>query len=259
MALALTDALLLPNIHKYSRLASCEVPEGHLMHWWNSTQLTLAMFPGWFGSRASDWPDYVKLCGFCLYDEATDEAFLPQIKTFLHAGSKPVVFTPGSANVHAADFFKTSLEVCKLSGRRGIFLSRYANQIPLHLPESIRHFDYIPLSKLLPHCSALVYHGGIGTLSQACKAGIPHLVMKLAHDQFDNAHRLEQLGIGRSCKPRGYTVNAVTDMLDQLIDQPKVLARCHEFSHVMQSENGISKACDLIEKLNANVETTSQI
>jgi len=259
MALAITDALLIPKIRKYAREVACGIPDGHLMHWWNSPQLTLAMFPDWFASRASDWPNYVKLCGFGLYDEATDDVLSPQIKTFLDAGPKPVVFTPGSANVHAADFFKTSLEVCKRSGRRGIFLTRYADQIPTHLPQSVEHFDYVPLSKLLPHCSALVYHGGIGTLSQACKAGIPHLVMKLAHDQFDNAHRLEQLGVGLSCKPRGYTVNTVKDMLDQLIDRPKVLARCKELAVEMQSDNGIGKACDMIEKLNANLETTSQI
>ena len=41
-------------------------------------------------------------------------------------------------------------------------------------------------SDLLPRAAMFVYHGGVGTLAQPIKAGIPHLVVPNGHDQFDN-------------------------------------------------------------------------
>ena len=64
------------------------------------------------------------------------------------------------------------------------------------LGSSILLRSYVPLSKLLPQAKVLVHHGGIGTVSQALAAGIPQLAVPFAHDQFDNAARVERLGCG---------------------------------------------------------------
>jgi UDP:flavonoid glycosyltransferase YjiC (YdhE family) len=53
-----------------------------------------------------------------------------------------------------------------------------------------------PFDRLLPRASAIVHHGGIGTVACAIAAGIPQLVCPLAYDQFDNAARVERLGLG---------------------------------------------------------------
>lgn len=249
LAMRMVDQIAAPPINAFRKQVGLSTPIKRTLQWWNSQQLTVAMFPEWFAKPASDWPRQVRLSGFGLYDEKTVDPLTDEVQAFLDAGDKPVVFTPGSANAHGQKFFETSVKACQLSGRRGILLSRYPESVPCDLPEAIRHFEYVPLSQLLPHCSALVYHGGIGTLSQACKAGLPHLVMKLSHDQFDNAHRLERLGIGLSCKPRGYRPHRVADMLNTLIDQPQVRERCREVAGWMQNHDGIDRACDLIEKL----------
>ncbi len=62
----------------------------------------------------------------------------------------------------------------------------------------MKTFGYLPFSEVLPRAAMLVYHGGIGTLAQTIKAGIPHLVVPNGHDQFDNGWRIERLGLGRS-------------------------------------------------------------
>jgi UDP:flavonoid glycosyltransferase YjiC (YdhE family) len=207
------------------------------------------MFPEWFAKPAADWPAQVKLSSFGLFDETDVQTLADEVLAFCKAGSPPVVFTPGSANAHGRSFFEESVKACQLSGRRGILLSPYPENVPADLPSTVRHFSYVPLSQLLPHCTALVYHGGIGTLSQACSAGVPHLVRKLSHDQFDNALRLEQLGIGLSCKPSGYRAPRVARMLDALIDGATVQKKCLEIAAMMQHENGIGLSCDLIEQL----------
>ncbi len=55
---------------------------------------------------------------------------------------------------------------------------------------------FVPHSVLLPRARCLVHHGGVGTTSQAFEAGIPQLVLPFAHDQFDNAARVQRLGRG---------------------------------------------------------------
>lgn len=249
VASMMVDRIVAQPINAFRCEIGLTTPMRHVLHWWNSPALTVGMFPKWFAQPASDWPASVQLSSFGLYDESQDRELPDAVTAFLEAGDKPVVFTPGSANVHARDFFEQSVQACTLSGRRGILLSRYAENIPSHLPDGVVHFEYVPLSLLLPRCRALVYHGGIGTLSQACKAGIPHLVMKLSHDQFDNAKRLETLRLGLSVKPEKYKAKRIAMMLNRLIDDLQVQKKCQQIALKMQAENGIARTCDLIEKI----------
>jgi len=248
IASAVVDRIACPPINAYRREIGLDKPMKRVLAWWNSPLLTICMFPQWFASVPADWPASVKLSGFGLYDEKLDEQLSDDVKMFLDKGDKPIVFTPGSANKHGRAFFQESLKVCKMTGRRGIFLSRYSEHIPKNLPVTVKHFAYVPLSQLLPHCAALVYHGGIGTLSQACKAGIPHLVVKLAHDQYDNAQRLEKLGMGRSCKPSEYKAPYIARLLTALFASSQTQQICQQIVGKMACEDGIGRTCDLIEK-----------
>ncbi len=81
-------------------------------------------------------------------------------------------------------------------GQRAILLTPYADQVPA-LPAFARHFPYIALQRLAPRATAMVHHGGIGTLAQGLRAGLPQLLAPVFFDQFDNAARLETLGLGR--------------------------------------------------------------
>src|SRR5262249_33834850 len=139
------------------------------------------------------------------------------VARFLTDGEPPVVFTPGTGNRHARDFFAAAADACVRLGRRGLFLTRFAEQLPAQLPDGVRHFAWVPLSKLLPHASALVHHGGIGTSAAALAAGIPQVVMPFSHDQPDNAARLERLGVARPLPVRRFRGPALAAELGQLL------------------------------------------
>ncbi len=96
---------------------------------------------------------------------------------------KPIAFTPGSAMSHARDFFQASADACAKLKRRGILLTRHLENIPDSLPEGVIHVSYAPFSELLPHCAAIVHHGGIGTTAQALQSATPQLIMPMSHDQ----------------------------------------------------------------------------
>jgi rhamnosyltransferase subunit B len=118
--------------------------------------------------------------------------------------------------------------------------------VPANLPDGVRHFDYAPFSELLPKCAALVHHGGIGTTSQALAAGVPQLVMPLAHDQHDNAARVRALGAGMELSPKSYKPKKVAEVLTALLGDPAISQRCREVAKKFKGDP-LGETCDLIE------------
>lgn len=211
--------------------------------WWNSERLILGMFPAWFGPPQADWPAEVQLVGFPRYDAADLEPMTAEAESFLAAGSPPVVFTAGTGATHAEAYFAAAAAACRALGRRGMLLTRQA--LGEGLGEDVRPFAYLPFSRLLPRCAALVHHGGIGTLSQALAAGIPQLVMPMAHDQHDNAERVHRLGAGRVL-PFGKPERLAAE-LGALLADPGAARAAQECQARVLAEDGIRKGCNLLE------------
>ena len=171
-----------------------------LDRWWWSPDLVLCLFPEWFSIPARDLLPQMRLTGFPLADSGdwVDESVARETRSIVDrlAPRRPIVFAPGSAHHHAADFLQSASEACRRLERHGILLSSDASQFPAALPDGVVTARYLPFGQILPHASAIVHHGGVGTTSQSFRAGIPQLVMPMAFDQFDNADRVARLGCG---------------------------------------------------------------
>ena len=217
--------------------------------WLHATDLILGLFPEWFGPLQPDWPPNTRTVGFPLWDSHEDVRLSDEVNAFLAAGSPPIAFSPGSANREAQQFFEAAVEACERLGRRGILLTKYADQVPARLPDSVRHFGFVPLSKLLPHTAALVHHGGIGNCAQGLAAGVPHLVRPMSYDQFDNSRRLVGLGVAKEISMRHFRGAAVAAALDSLLQSPAVAARCRELSARCDGPAALAAACDALEHL----------
>lgn len=225
-------------------------PVSRIFHTWlHSPDLVLGLFPKWFATPQPDWPPATVLTGFPLYDDGGDSTLPSSIQKFLEAHPQPLVFTPGSANKHGTAFFVEAAKACQEMNRPGIFLTRYPEQLPHPLPSPIRYCSYTPLSELLPHCAALIHHGGIGTCSQALQAGIPQLIQPYAFDQFDNGARIEQLGAGRTLTRRSFRVPIIAGHLQDLLSSQEVATACHSFKNAFNGINPLAESCILIERM----------
>ncbi len=138
-------------------------------------------------------------------------------------------------------------------GRRGVLLSKFREHIPQQLPPGVVHFDYLPLGGVLPKAAAMVHHGGMGTLAQALRAGIPHLVMPMSIDQPDNAQRLTALGVADYLKPKAYRAGAVAEKLDKLLNSSDVAAACRRIARKFDNVDPRSDTCRVIEDFAARV------
>jgi rhamnosyltransferase subunit B len=217
--------------------------------WLHKSTVVLGMFPDWFGPPQPDWPANTRLVGFPLWDAHDAAELSREVRGFLAAGDAPIAFSPGSANREAHQFFSAAVEACERIGRRGILLTKYAEQLPAHLPRSVQHFGFVPLSRLLSQCAALVHHGGIGTCAQGLEAGIPHLVRPMAFDQFDNSRRLVRLGVAEEISVKKFRGPAIAASLDRLLSDRTVATNCREYAARCNGPASLAAACDVLEEL----------
>ena len=224
-------------------------PVDRLMHrWLHSPQLVIGFFPDWFAAPQSDWPPATHLVGFPLWDSGTN-TLPPDVREFLEAGEPPVVFTPGSAASTMHRYFQESVDAARALGVRAMLVTNFPEQVPVDLPSHVKAFGYLPFSGLLPHAALLVYHGGIGTLAQTIKAGIPHLVVPSGHDQFDNAWRIERLGLGRGIPQAQYRASRAVAAIRAILADGEGRARYRDYASRMDSDAALTRACELIEGL----------
>jgi rhamnosyltransferase subunit B len=215
--------------------------------WMHSPLAGITLFPDWFAPAPADWPAQVTQAGFPLYDGDCDAGLDARLSQFLDDGEPPVVFTPGSAMGHGQAFFEAAVKSCVALGQRGILLTSDASQLPQHLPPGVQHCTYAAFGLLLPRARALVHHGGVGSCAQALRAGVPQLLTPMAFDQFDNAMRLEILGVGASLKKSSTRFGRMTSQLKALLASASVAKACKEAAIKIRNDDALVTICDLLE------------
>jgi UDP:flavonoid glycosyltransferase YjiC (YdhE family) len=84
-------------------------------------------------------------------------------------------------------------------------------------PANVHVERYIPQSRLLPQCSLFISHAGSGAMLGALNAGVPMLALPQGADQFFNADRIADVGVGLRLLPGEMTAEAVRDGARRLI------------------------------------------
>ena len=246
---AFVDPIVTPALNRFRKELGLPPVSRVFQKWLHSPDLTLCLFPPWYAIPQPDWPLQTRLTGFPLFDDAYRRGIPDEVQKFLDAGSPPLVFTPGSANKFGTVFFKEGAKACQLLGKRGLFLTHYPQQLPSSLPAGVKHFPYLPLSYLLPHCSALIHHGGIGTCAQALSVGIPQVIQPLNFDQFDNAARITHLQVGHTISSCSFSASHVASYIDDLLSSPTVKAQCAKAANHFTDTHPLDDSCDLIESV----------
>ncbi len=194
--------LVLPTLNELRReLGLAALGESVFGNWMHSPLGGLTLFPPWFAPPVSDWPAQVRQGSFPLFDE--DSSLDAGLQAFLNQGPPPVVVMPGTGQMHGAALFRAVAQVLPALGLRGVLLGPVPDDVVAQATApGCWCGPHQPFAQLLPLARALVHHGGVGSTAQALRAGIPQLLWPQAFDQFDNAWRLERLGVAISL-PKG--------------------------------------------------------
>jgi rhamnosyltransferase subunit B len=219
----------------------------------HSPHRVLGIFSPVLAEPQPDWPAGVRVTGAIPYNGPMGEHPLsPELEAFLEEGPAPLVFTLGTSAVGAAgSFYEVSVEAVRRLGQRAVLLVGHhpENHPRGHLPEGVMLQPFAPHAALFPRASAIVHQGGAGTLHQGLRAGRPTLVVPFAHDQPDNAWRVERLGVSRTLRPGRYTVARVEKELGRLLEDEGYRGRAEAVARRVRGERPVEDACDAIEEV----------
>ncbi len=90
----------------------------------------------------------------------------------------------------------------------------------IRVPRNIEASPYADHDQLLPHCAAVVTHGGLGTTLRSLAHGTPLLLLPLGRDQQFNAGRVVELGAG-ICLPVDASPREIASALPELLARPQ--------------------------------------
>lgn len=210
----------------------------------------LAMYSPLLGALPADAPGGTVLTGQCRYLPSAD-AFDPVLSRWLDAGGPPIVFTLGSAAVHAGEtFLRESMAAARLLGRRAVLLtgSPALRERLGALGEDILAVDYASHGALFARACAVVHHGGIGTTQEALRAGRPALVVPHGFDQPDNAARVKRLRVGDILPATRYRADRAAAKLEAMLNDAALISRAEAIGHTLREEEGARIAADVIEQ-----------
>lgn len=219
-----------------------------------SPYLNLALFSPLFGRPQVDWPPHSHATGFLFHDRehAEDDAIPRDVARFLDAGDAPILFTLGSAAVHApGPFYEIASAASGKLGERALLLVGTGWRGKTGIAEGGRLCvaRYARHSAVMAAAKAIVHQGGIGTTAQALRAGRPMLVVPFAHDQPDNCARVVRMGVGRRMQLRDLSVKSLLDELRSLLNRESYRERALAVREHLTREDGAAAACDLVETM----------
>jgi UDP:flavonoid glycosyltransferase YjiC (YdhE family) len=88
------------------------------------------------------------------------------------------------------------------------------------LPPQVAVAPFVPQALLLPHCAAVVSHGGAGTLLGGLIHGLPQVCLPRGADQFVNAEQLARVGARITLGPAEATPDAIRTAVSQVLTHP---------------------------------------
>jgi rhamnosyltransferase subunit B len=206
--------------------------------------LVLCLWPDWFASPQPDWPAEAATTGF-LFPQSRPPAREAGSAETVAGGA--VVVTTGSIAGGQQAFYRTAIDACARLGRPAILVSPHSDQVPAELPANVTYLPFAPFGELFERASFVVHHGGIGTGAYALAAGIPQIAMPMRGDQFDNANRLERLGVARML-PR-VSAETLAATIRRMSGSARVADRCRHWQARTDAASALQQAAEAVERL----------
>ena len=116
------------------------------------------------------------------------------------------------------------------------------------IPKTTRIFRYVPQDALLPHCRAVVAHGGSGTFLGALAHGVPLVLLPQSADQFYNASRAVPADVAISLTPEEATVDAIKFAMARILDEPGFAEAARRAARQLATMPGPNEVVRVIER-----------
>ncbi|MGH3646900.1 MAG: glycosyltransferase [Micromonosporaceae bacterium] len=116
-------------------------------------------------------------------------------------------------------------------------------------PAHVRVARFLPQGAVLPYCTAVVSHGGSGSVLGALTHGLPCVLFPMGADQPHNAARCEALGMARVLDPVAATPSQVRDATAAVLTHPDYRRAAGRLRDEIAAAPGPEHAVHLLEQL----------
>jgi UDP:flavonoid glycosyltransferase YjiC (YdhE family) len=180
-------------------------------------------------AAAGDEPMGVRAVGFPYFDNLpgpSDE--IRRAEEWIGRTADPVVLvTAGSfLGVRQRELWSTAAKAIHSLGVRGLFVGpRQPGFVQPAARSDVMSLGFVPLSQLTPQVTAVVHHGGIGTMFATLAAGRPAAVVPQAFDQPHNARLVARAGVGVDASDM-----PLTEAIARLLNEPQLAVEASEIA-----------------------------
>jgi MGT family glycosyltransferase len=108
--------------------------------------------------------------------------------------------------------------------------------------------EYLPQPLLMPRCDLVITHGGNNTTTECLHHGLPMVLLPLFWDQYDNAQRMDDLGLGIRLPTYAWEPADLTAAIERMLGDEGATSRLRAISTRVQADPGRVRAADLIER-----------
>ena len=180
--------------------------------------------------------------GSCVRKEGSGEFEVPKgdgALVYLSLGSL------GSADV---DLMQRLVDLLAAGGFRAI-VSKGPQHDQIELHDGQAGAELVPQPALLPLVDAVITHGGNNTVTECLHFGKPMVLLPLFWDQYDNAQRMDELGLGVRLPTFDFEDAQLGEAVERLIGDDTVTGRLREISGRLQASPGTERAAAGIESV----------
>jgi MGT family glycosyltransferase len=162
-------------------------------------------------------------------------------------GGAVVYLSLGSLGSADVDLMKRLVSVLAETPHRYI-VSKGPRAAEFDLPDNMWGEARLPQTSIIPVCDLVITHGGNNTTTEALHFGKPMIVLPLFWDQFDNAQRMAELGLGVRLPTYDFEDDDLRDAVAQLLVDGDLRRRMAVEGERIRARDAKTTAADLIEE-----------
>ena len=170
------------------------------------------------------------------------------------SGSRLIYLSLGSLGSADVELMKRLVHALSRTNHRYV-VSKGPQAREYDLAANMVGAEFLPQPAILPLVDLVITHGGNNTMTEALHFGKPLVVLPLFWDQYDNAQRVEETGLGVRLDTYRFTDEQLYAALDQLLGDAALTQRLTAVAADAQARDGLTSAADRIEALAARGET----
>lgn len=184
----------------------------------------IGLWPEWFANMDTIWGKRLMYAGFPWQEknaEGDPEHKIQELNAFIEKYKEVVLITGGTSKMLRPDFYSSCINAMYENDRPAIVLTKYRELLPEKLPDNIIYFDHLPLDSVMSSFSAIIHHGGIGTVCGALAKGIPQIILGHYVDRPYNGSIMKELGIAEYLPPARWNSDSINRAVDRAVSADK--------------------------------------